>query len=164
MPGRATLLTRDVDVLHRTVRCLLGREDRSVHDDIAGADVDPASCRGQDCDPVVLRCTSGQGLEVVGPVDRRAVVRVMRPGQDHRPDLGRDESLKLRGHALDGATRLDVAVEEVAGDQDQVDLLGDRQIDRGDERGELAFSLGTRLLAEVVMTGAEVDVRGMDDA
>src|SRR4029079_16944005 len=38
VPGRATLLTRDVDVLHRTVRRLLGREDRSVHDDIAGAD------------------------------------------------------------------------------------------------------------------------------
>ena len=74
------------------------------------------------------------------------------------------QSLQLRSHALDRAARLDIAVEEVAGDQDQVDLLRDGEIDRGDECGELAFSLGAGLLAEVVMAGAEMDVRGMDDA
>ena len=88
----------------------------------------------------------------------------MRPGQDHRSDLGGDEPLELRRHALDRTPWLDVAIEEITGDQDEVDLLGDRQIDRGDEGGELALSLGTRLLAEVVVAGAEVDVRGMDDA
>ena len=59
--------------------------------------------------------------------------------------------------------RLDVAVEQVAGDQEQVDLLGEREVDGGGEGGELPLTLGARLLAEVVVAGTEMDVGGMDD-
>ena len=68
------------------------------------------------------------------------------------------------GHALHGSARLDVAVEQVAGDQEQVDLLGERELDRRDEGGELALALRRRLVAEVVVARAEMDVGGMDDA
>ena len=60
------------------------------------------------------------------------------------PDAGLDEPRELRGHALDGAPRLDVGVEQVAGDQDEVDLLRDREVDGGLERRELALALGGR--------------------
>ena len=119
--------------------------------------------RGEDRDPVVVRRAAGQRLEVVRPIDRRAIVGVVRPRDDDGPDLGRGEALELGGDALDGPARLDVAVEQVAGDQDEVDLLRQRQVDGGDEGGELPFALGAGLFAEVVMTGAEMDVRGMDD-
>ena len=38
-----------------------------------------------------------------------------------------------------------------------------RQVDGGGEGGELALTLGARLLAEVVVAGTEMDVGGMDD-
>ena len=74
-----------------------------------------------------------------------------------------DEALELAGDALDRATRLDVGVEEVAGDQEEVDLLGEGQVDGRAERGELAIPLGGGLDPEVVVTRAEMDVRGVDD-
>ena len=85
------------------------------------------------------------------------------PGHDDGPDLAAGEPLELRGDALDRPARLDVAVEQVAGDQDEVDLLGQRQVDGGGEGGELALALGAGLLTEVVVARAEVDVRGVDD-
>src|SRR4029077_15003454 len=59
--------------------------------------------------------------------------------------------------------RLDVRIEQVAGDQEQVDLLGKGQVHGRLERGELSLALGRRLLPQIVMTGAEMNVRGMDD-
>ena len=60
-------------------------------------------------------------------------------------------------------SRLDVAVEQVAGDQEEIDLLGEGQVDGRGEGGELPLTLGARLLAEVVVAGTEMDVGGMDD-
>jgi hypothetical protein len=81
-----------------------------------------------------------------------------------RPDLRRGEPLQLRGDALDGAARLGVGVEEIARDQDDVDLLGEGNVDRGLEGGELAFSLGRRLIPEVGVAGAEVHVSGVEES
>ena len=53
--------------------------------------------------------------------------------------------------------------DRVAGDQDEVDALRDREVNGRGERRELPFALGSRLLSEVVVTGAEMDVGGVDD-
>ena len=87
----------------------------------------------------------------------------MRARDDDCPDLGCGQALELRGDALDRALRLDVAVEQVAGDQEQVDLLGKREVHGRGECGELPLTLGARLLAEVVVARTEMDVGGMDD-
>ena len=71
------------------------------------------------------------------------------------------EPLELRGDALDGALRLGVGVEQVAGDQDDVDLLVDREGDGGPERRELALALGGGRFAEIGVACAEVDVCGV---
>ena len=106
---------------------------------------------------------AGQRGEVVGAVDRRAVVDVVGARDDDGPDLRLDEALELGRDALDRAARLDVRVEQVAGDEEQVDLLGEREVDGRLEGRELALALGRRLLAEVVVARTEMDVRGMDD-
>ena len=77
--------------------------------------------------------------------------------------LAVDEALELGGDALHRAARLDVAVEQVAGDEEQVDLLGEGQVDGRHEGRELALALRGGLLAEVVVARAEMDVRGVDD-
>ena len=71
--------------------------------------------------------------------------------------------LSCGGDALHRPARLDVGVEQVAGDQEEVDLLGEGQVDGGDEGGELPLALGAGLLTEVVVARAEMDVRGVDD-
>ena len=116
----------------------------------------------EDGDEVVRRGVAGQPGKVVGAVDRRLVVDVVGARDDDRADPGPGQSLELRGDALDRAARLDVRVEQVAGDQEQVDLLGERQVDGGLERGELALPLGGGLLPQVVMPRPEVDVCGVD--
>ena len=68
------------------------------------------------------------------------------------------------GDPLHGAARLDVGVEQVAGDEEQVDLLGEGEVHGGDERGELALALGGRGVAEVGVAGAEVHVRGVQQS
>ena len=65
--------------------------------------------------------------------------------------------------ALDGAAGLDVRVEQVAGDQEEVHLLGQGEVDGGLERRELALSLGGGLLAEIVVSRTEMDVCGVDE-
>ncbi len=69
---------------------------------------------------------------------------------------------ELRGDALHRAARLGIGVEQVAGDQDDVDLLRDRQVDRRAEGGELPLALCGRLLAHVGVTRAEMDVGGVE--
>ena len=117
----------------------------------------------EDGHEVVALGAAGQRLEVVGAVDRRAVVDVVGARDDDGPDARLDEALELGGDALDRAPRLDVGVEEVAGDQEEVDLLGEGQVDGRAERGELALALGGRLVPEVVVARAEMDVGGVDD-
>ena len=87
----------------------------------------------------------------------------MRARDDDRADPGLGESLELRGDALDGTSRLDVAVEQVARDQEEIDLLREGEVDGCGEGGELPFTLGARLLAEVVVASTEMDIGGMDD-
>ncbi len=163
MPRGLVLVAGDIEIPEWAVRRALRREDRAMYDDVARRDVDRRTFRRQDGHQVVVRCAPGETLEIVRAVDRRAVIRIVRPGQHDGPDPGPDEPLELGRDTLDRTARLDVAVEQVACDQKEIDLLRDRQIDRCDEGGELALSLRGGLLAEVVMAGAEVDVRGMDD-
>ena len=70
----------------------------------------------------------GERLEVVRAVDRRAVVDVVGARDDDGPDLRDRQPLQLGRDALHGPARLDVRVEQVAGDQEEVDLLGDGEI------------------------------------
>ena len=85
------------------------------------------------------------------------------PGHDDAPDLGVGQTCKLRRHALHRTTRLDVAVEQVARDEEEIGLLGQGEVHGRDERGELPLALRGGLFTEVVMACAEVDVRGVDD-
>ena len=85
------------------------------------------------------------------------------PGTTTVRIFGIGQSLELRGDALDGTSRLDVAVEQVARDQEEIDLLREREVDGCGEGGELPFTLGARLLAEVVVASTEMDIGGMDD-
>ena len=110
--------------------------------------------RVEDGDHVVVGPAAGHRREVVGAVDRRAVVAVVGARDDDRPDPRLGQALELGRHALDRAPRLDVRVEQVAGDQEEVDLLGEREVDGRLERGELPLALGGRLLAEIVVSRA----------
>ena len=73
------------------------------------------------------------------------------------------EALQLGGDALDRARGWTLLSNRSPAIRNEVDLLGQREVDGGGEGGELALALGARLLAEVVVAGAEMDVRGMDD-
>ncbi len=117
----------------------------------------------EDRDQVVAGRTAGHRGEVVGAVDRRPVEAVVGARDDDRPDPGLGQALELGGDALDRAARLDVRVEQVAGDQEEVDLLGQGKVDGRLEGRELALALGGRLLSEIVVSRTEMDVRGVDD-
>ena len=102
--------------------------------------------------------------EVVGAVDRRAVVDVV-GARDQRPSGSRRRrAAELGGDPLDRAARLGVRVEQVAGDEDEVDLLREGEVDGGPEGRELALALGGRLLAEVGVAGPEMDVGRVEQA
>ena len=161
-PGRGRRVTARVEVAQRTVWRALGREDRSEHHDVARRQVHRRVVRVEDRDQIVRRSVAGQPGQVVGAIDGRLVVDVVRARDDDGTDPGLGQSLQLRGHAFDGAAGLDVRVEQVAGDQEQVHLLGERQVDRGLERRELSLSLRGSLLPKVVMACPEVDVCGVD--
>ncbi len=154
------------NVLERAVRGALGREDAAVDGRLERGELDRRMVRIEDRDHLLGRgrgCAAGHGGEVVCPIDRGAVVDVVGARDDDGPDPRFDQAGELRRDALHRAARLDVRVEQVAGDQEQVDLLGQGEIDRGLERRELTFALGGRLLTEIVVPRAEMDVRGMDD-
>ena len=82
----------------------------------------------------------------------------MRAGQEDGPDPGPGKARELGRDALDGPAWLGVGIEEVADDQEEVDPLGDGQVNRGAERLELALALGGRLLSEIRMPCPEVDI------
>ena len=154
----------DLQVAQGTVRRSLRREDGAVDDDVAGGEVDARPIRGEDSDEVVVGRRSGERSQIVDAVDRRAIVDIMCARDDHRPDLRRAEPGELGDHALDRALRLGVRVEQVARDQDDVDLLADRELDRGPECRELPLALGRGLLAEIRMARAEMDISGVEES
>ena len=78
----------------------------------------------EDRDQVVAGRPAGHRGEVVGAVDRGPVEAVVGARDDDRADPGLGQALELGGDALDRAARLDVRIEQVAGDQEEVDLLG----------------------------------------
>ena len=112
----------------------------------------------EDDDELALRGHPGQRRQVVGAVDRGSVVRVVGARQDHGPDRCQREALQLGRDALHGSPRLRVRVEQVAGDEEEVDLLVEGELDGGLERRELALALRRRRLAEVGMTGPQMHV------
>ena len=101
---------------------------------------------------------AGQRREVIGTVDGGAVVDVVGARDEDRPDPRVDEPAELGRDELHRAARLDVRVEEIPGDEDEVDLLGDGQVDGRAERRELALALRGGLFAEVRVAGTEVNV------
>ena len=139
------------------------REDPAVDDRLQRREVDRRVIGIEDRDHLLCRVAAAHLDEVVGPVDRRVVEDVVGARDDHGPDPRICEARELGRHALDGAARLDIGVEQVAGDQEQFDLLGQGEIDSCLERRELAFALRGRLLTEIVVPRAEMDVSGMDD-
>ena len=151
-----------VEVAERAVRRALRGEHPAVDDDVAGGQVDRRVVGIEHGHEVVVRAAAGERRQVVGPVDRRPIEHVVRARDDHRADLGLDQPLELGRDALHRAARLDVRVEEVAGDQEEVDLLGQGEVDGRLERRELALTLGAGLLAEIVVSRAQMDVCGMD--
>ncbi len=150
-------------VAQRAVRGALGAEDPAVDDGVEGRQVDRRVVRVEDGDHAVAWRRTGHRRQVVGAVDRGPVVDVVRARDDDRPDPRVSQACQLRGDALDRAARLDVRVEQVAGDQEEVDLLGDGEVDGRLEGGELSLALRCGLLTEIVVSRAEVDVRGVDD-
>ena len=102
--------------------------------------------------------------EVVGAVDGRTVVDVMGTGDDHGADRRLGEARQLGGRPLDRAAGLRVRVEEVAGDQDEVHLLGEGQVDGRPEGRELPLALCRRLFAEIGVAGPEVDIGRVEEA
>jgi hypothetical protein len=162
VPGR-TAVPGDVEAAQRAMRGPLGREAWTVHDDIARLEVHVGAIRAEHRHEVLVRGQAGQGAQVVSAIDRRAIVDVVGPGRDHRPDLRARQAPELRGDPLDGPAGLGVGVEQVAGDEEEIDLRLDGEIDGCLEGGKLALALRAGLLAQVRVPGAEVDIRGMED-
>ena len=162
-PGRAGL-GRRAEPGKGTVRSALRREDAAEHDGIDGREDDLRGLRRQDGEHVRVRWQAGQRDEIVGAIDGRAVVDVVRARDDHRPDPAGGEALELARDSLDGPPRLGVRVEQVARDEHEVDLLREGEVDRRTECVELALSLGGCAIAEVRMASAEMDVGQMQQA
>ena len=98
------------------------------------------------------------GREVVPIVDRARAQRVVVPGQDDdrlaKPlELGPHEGNGLVGHA--------VVIEEVAGDQQQIDRIGQRAIDDALEDAPAALAVHHLLMGVSVAVAVEVDVGGV---
>ncbi len=82
----------------------------------------------EDGDPVTFGGRSGQTGEVVDVIERGAAGRVVFAGQDHRPDAGPDQPTDGLRDPLDRGQRGHARVEQVAGHQEEVDLVHDGQL------------------------------------
>ncbi len=162
-PGRRRHLERG-EVEQGAVRSALGGEHGPVDHRVDGRQVDPRALGREDGDHVLGRARSGHRRQVVRPVDGAAVVDVVGAGDSTARIRAWASRRQLRGHPLHRAPWLDVGIEQVTGDQEQVHLLRDRQVDAGAERRELALALGRSSLAEISMASAEVDVRGVEQS
>jgi hypothetical protein len=126
--------------------------------------VDVGSLRAENGDEVAALGVARQARDVERAVDRRPIVDVVGARDDHGPDLRPGKSGDLGGDALDRPLGLEIRVEQVAGDEDDVDHLGQGEVDRGREGGELALALGYRGLPEVGVPGPKMDVRGVQQS
>ena len=162
MPGRPLVLRR-VEVQQRRVRRPLRREALAVHDEVERPEVDVRVVRIQHRHEIRAH-RSGECRQVVSAVDRRAIEDVVRARRDHDPDPSVDEALQLRGRALDGSSRLDVRIEQVARDQHEVDLLGEGEVDRRHECRELPLPLRRGPISQVRVPRPKVDVGGVEQS
>ena len=156
-PPGALIVARREAVERAAGHPLRGRH-APIDDEVQTWEDDVRPLRCQHHDHVAASLLASQRGEVVDSVDRGRVVDIVRARDDHGMDPSPGQATELGGRALDRASRLLIGVEKVAGDEDDVDLLGQREVDGSAERLELSLSLGGRRLAEVVMSSAEVDV------
>ena len=154
---RGPVVLRRVEALQRRVWRALRGEAPAVDDDVERLEMDVGMVRVQHGHEVRAD-RAGHRRQVVGAVDRGAVVDIVGTGGDDHPDARVHEPLQLRGGALDGALGLDVGVEQVARDQDEVHLFTEREIDRRNERRELALTLGRRTITQVRVARAQMHV------
>ena len=142
-----------------TFRVEHAREDGKVQ----GHEAHERRLGGQDGDPVAVRSAAGQCPQVEDAVDGTRIEGVVGARDDGAADAGGTETLQLPGGALHGATRLGVGIEQVAGDQDQLDALGDRDVDGSAEGRELALALLCRSRAQIMVASAEMDIRHVQE-
>ena len=125
--------------------------------------VDGRPLRRQEHDGVVGG-VAGQRGQVVGTVDRGRVEDVVSARQQGHAHAGVGEALEFGGDGVDRAGRLRVRVEEVAGHDEEVDALGESELDRRAESRHLALPLRDSDRSEVAVSGPEVDVGGVEEA
>ena len=113
-------------------------------------------------EPAVRWC-AGQLAQVVGAVDRGRSGGVVVARQDDGAYARLDELPEPRRDPFDRGARLDRGLEQVAGDQHEVDRSGDRQLDRSLEGEELALALVAGTFAEGQVSGTEMDVGRLED-
>jgi hypothetical protein len=85
-------------------------------------------------------------------------------GNDDRAYRGSRNAAELGGHALHRSARLRVRVEEIAGDEEQIDGLGNGEVDRGFEGRELALAQNRRSFSQIGVPCPKVDIGGVKQA
>ena len=153
-----------VEAGQRTLRRPLGLEHAAVDGSVEGRQLDLWTLGSEQDDPVAVGRLAGQPREVVGPVDRGTVVHIVSARDDDRTDRSIGQALELARDAFHRSARLRVRVEEIASDQEQIDLLRQGQIDRRTEGIELTLSLSGGLLAHVGVASAKVDICGVQES
>ena len=106
---------------------------------------------------------AGHRGEVVGAVDRRAVVHVVGARDDDRPDLRLGEPLELGGDALTERRGWTLESNRSPAIRKRSTFSREGEVDGRLEGGELALPLGRGLLTEVVVACAEMHVRRVDE-
>ena len=148
--GRARRST-SANVPDRSLR----RPGRPDHHRIERIEVHPRRIGREDGHHLRAR----QLREVVGAVHGRSRVGVVVAGDQHDPDPRSRKARQLRDGTLHGPARRGVGVEQVAGDQDHVHALGQREVHGRAEGRVLALAQGGRRLAKVLVARARVHVR-----
>ena len=157
-PGRA-LVDRDIQAVKRAPGRTLGVEDSPVDDRVDRREDHTRLVGREHRDPVATR--PGHRGQIVRAIYRCAVIDVVGAGDDDGADRGSGDATELGGHAFHRSARLRVRVEEVAGDEEQIDRLGNGEVDRGSESCELAFAKNRCSLSEIGVPSPEVDIGGV---
>ena len=108
--------------------------------------------------------SAGQSGQIECMPDGRRLEPIVVTGQDHRPDPGAAQFGQAGSDSPDQSAGHQVGVEQVAGDEDQVDLLRDSQRDRPLERSGTALAQDRAGLAQVHGASAEVEIRGLQES
>src|SRR5262245_23477033 len=98
------------------------------------------------------------GREVVAIVDRVRAEHIVVSGQD---DDRLMEARELAAHEIDGLVGYAVVIEEVAGDQEQIDLIMERPVDDALEYAPAALAGRGLLPRSPIAVAFEVDVGGV---